>query len=170
MNTPDYDTDFYAWTQEQAAALRAKEWKTLDLENLAEEIESLGRSERLAIESHLQNLLTHLLKWRYDPAIEPRHGWRITIRNARLDIAKRALGRLQGYPAQYLATAYRHAREDAADATDILLKTFPPTCPWSVEEVLDPNYWPEAPTQAVESPPRGPQQHFGPGRTRPRSR
>ena len=70
----DYDIDFYAWTQEQAAVLRAKESKTLDWDNLAEEIESLGRSERLAIESHLQNLLTHLLKWRYDPATEPRRG------------------------------------------------------------------------------------------------
>src|SRR2546426_1518206 len=120
----NYETDFYAWTQAQAAALRAKEWKTLDLENLAEEIESLGRSERFAIESYLQNLLTHLLKWRYDPATEPRRGWRITIRNARLDIAKRALGHLQHYPAQYLATAYRHAREDAADATGLPLSTF----------------------------------------------
>ena len=128
----NYETDFYAWTQAQAAALRAKEWKTLDLENLAEEIESLGRSERFAIESYLQNLLTHLLKWRYDQATEPRRGWRITIRNARLDIAKRALGRLQDYPAQYLATAYRHAREDAADATGLPLSTFPEACPWPV--------------------------------------
>jgi hypothetical protein len=146
MTTPDYETDFYAWTQAQAEALRAKESKTLDWDNLAEEIESLGRSERFAIESHLQNLLTHLLKWRYDPATEPRRGWRITIRNARLDIAKRALGHLQHYPAQYLATAYRHAREDAADATDLPLTTFREACPWSVEEVLDPNYWPDAPT------------------------
>jgi hypothetical protein len=144
MTTPDYDTDFYAWTQAQAAALRDHKWDTLDVENLAEEIESLGRSERFAIESHLQNLLTHLLKWRYDPATEPRRGWRITIRNARLDIAKRALGHLQTYPAQYLATAYRHAREDAADETDLPLTTFPETCPWSVAQVLAADFWPEA--------------------------
>jgi hypothetical protein len=144
MTTPDYDTDFYAWTQAQAAALRDHKWDTLDVENLAEEIESLGRSERFAIESHLQNLLTHLLKWRYDPATEPRRGWRITIRNARLDIAKRALGHLQNYPAQYLATAYRHAREDAADETDLPLTTFPETCPWSVAQVLAEDFWPEA--------------------------
>jgi Domain of unknown function DUF29 len=144
MTTPDYDTDFYAWTQAQAAGLRAKKWKTLDVENLAEEIESLGRSERYAIESHLQNLLTHLLKWRYDPATEPRRGWRITIRNARLDIAKRAVGHLQHYPAQYLGTAYRYARMDAADATDQPLTTFPEVCPWPVEQVLDEDFWPEA--------------------------
>jgi len=139
-----YETDFYAWTQEQAAALRDGKWDTLDRANLAEEIESLGRSERYAIESHLQNLLTHLLKWRYDPATEPRRGWRITIRNARLDIAKRALGHLQHYPAQYLATAYRHAREDAADATDLPLTTFPEACPWALAQVLDEDFWPEA--------------------------
>jgi hypothetical protein len=140
----DYDTDFYAWTQAQASALRAKEWKTLDLENLAEEIESLGRSERYAIESHLQNLLTHLLKWRYDPATEPRRGWRITIRNARREIAKRAVGSLRDYPGQYLATANRHAREDAADETDLPQATFPEECPWTIEQVLAENFWPDA--------------------------
>jgi Domain of unknown function DUF29 len=139
----DYDTDFYAWTQAQAAALRDGKWDTLDRANLAEEIESLGRSERFAIESHLQNLLTHLLKWRYDPANGPRRGWRITIRNARLDIAKRTLGHLQHYPSQYLATAYRHAREDAADETDLPLATFSEACPWPIEQVLDKDFWPE---------------------------
>jgi hypothetical protein len=58
----DYGTDFYAWTQTQAEALRAQEWKTLDLENLAEEIESLGRSQRKAVRSHMRNLCMHLLK------------------------------------------------------------------------------------------------------------
>jgi Domain of unknown function DUF29 len=143
----DYEHDFYAWTQDQAAALRAQELKTLDWDNLAEEIESLGRRERYAIESHLQTLLTHLLKWRYDPATEPRRGWRITIRNARLGIAKRALGRLQHYPAEYLAIAYPHAREDAADETDLPLMTFPESCPWSVEQVLDPDFWPDPPAR-----------------------
>jgi hypothetical protein len=113
-----------------------------------EEIESLGRSERYAIESHLQNLLTHLLKWRCDPATAPRRGWRIAIRNARLDIAKRARGRLQDYPAQYLAMAYLHAREDAADETDLPLTTFPEACPWPVEQVLAPDFWPDTPFRA----------------------
>jgi hypothetical protein len=163
----DYEHDFYAWTQEQAEALRAKEWKTLDVENLVDEIESLGRSERYAIESHLHNLLTHLLKWCDDSATEPRRGWRLTIRNARCEIAKRARGRHGDYPAQYLATAYRDACEDAADEADLPLTTFPPTCPWSVEQVLDANSWPEAPTRAVGPRPRGPQRRIGPGRIGP---
>jgi hypothetical protein len=144
MTGPQYDTDFYAWTESQAKALRGKRWQALDVENLAEEIESLGRSERYAIESHLINLLTHLLKWRYDPAQEPRCGWRLTSRNARREIAKRATGSLQHYPAQYLASAYAQAREDAADETGLPLATFSDTCPWSFEQIMDVNFLPEA--------------------------
>ena len=62
MTTPNYDTDFYAWTQTQAAALRAKESKILDWDHLAEEIESLGNEQAHAVESHLVIVLAHLLK------------------------------------------------------------------------------------------------------------
>jgi len=68
MTTPTYDTDFYAWTQTQGAAIRAKDVAALDIEHLAEEIESLGKRDRRAIESYLERLLLHLLKWRDDPA------------------------------------------------------------------------------------------------------
>jgi hypothetical protein len=140
----DYDSDFYAWTQAQAAALRAKDWPALDVAHLAEEIADVGNALRFTIESHLERLLLHLLKYRYDPAQDPRRLWRLTIRHARREIAKRAGGSLQEYPAQYLATAYRHAREDAADETNLSLTTFPEACEWSVEQVLSPNFWPEA--------------------------
>src|SRR5919109_1036490 len=93
-----YDDDFYAWTQTQAAALRAKE------------IESLGQSDRYAIESQLERLLLHLLKLCHDPATRPRRGWRLTVADARHEIARRARGGLQHHPAAYLPIAYRHAR------------------------------------------------------------
>ncbi len=67
MTKTNYEQDFYAWTQAQAAALRAKDWAALDVENLAEEIASLGRSDRRVIESQLVRLLHHLLKWAYQP-------------------------------------------------------------------------------------------------------
>jgi hypothetical protein len=140
----DYDTDFYAWTQAQAAALRAKEWAALDLEHLAEEMETLGRSERHGIERRLTTLLTHLLKYRYDPAEDPRRGWRVTIRRARREIAQLAQGSLQHHPAHHLAEAYRHARADAPDETGLPLTTFPELCPWPVAQVLDEDFWPEA--------------------------
>ena len=72
MTTPDYDTDFYAWTQQQAEALRAKDWAAVDIEHLAEEVDDLGRSIGKGLESQLERLLVHLLKWRYDPAQDPR--------------------------------------------------------------------------------------------------
>jgi hypothetical protein len=62
-----YEDDFYAWTHAQAAALRAKDWAALDLEHVAEEIESLGNEQRHAVRSHLRVLLWHLLKWAYQP-------------------------------------------------------------------------------------------------------
>jgi hypothetical protein len=145
MTTPDYDTDFYAWTQAQTTALRAKDVAALDLEHLAEEIADLGQSIENAIESHLERLLLHLLKYRYDPAQRPRRGWRLTIRHARRELARllRKNPGLQPHPARYLAEAYRHAREDAPDATDLAPATFPEACPWTVAQVLDADFWPE---------------------------
>jgi Domain of unknown function DUF29 len=127
----DYDTDFYAWTQTQADALRAKNWAILDLEHLAEEIESLGKSDRHAIVSHLECLLLHLLKWGHDPAREPHHGWQLTIRHARREIAHLLADNrsLHSYPAERLADAYRHARGNAAIDTGLPLATFAEVCP-----------------------------------------
>jgi hypothetical protein len=141
----DYDTDFYTWTQTQAAALRAKDWSALDIEHIAEEIDSLGKSDRRALVSHLDRLLLHLLKWRYDPAREPRRGWQLTMRHARRELAQLLADNrsLHGYPAERLADAYRHARGDAAIDTGLPLATFPEVCPWSVAQVLDEEFWPE---------------------------
>jgi len=146
MTTPTYDTDFYQWTQTQATALRAKDWPALDLEHLAEEIESLGKSDRRAIESHLEGLLLHLVKWLYDPVHDPRRGWQLTIRHARREIGKllRDSPSLRDHPAQVLADAYRHARGDAAIDTGLPLATFPEACPWTVAQVLADDFLPEA--------------------------
>jgi hypothetical protein len=80
MTSPDYATDFYAWTQAQA--LQAQDWSTLDVAHLTEALETLGMNEKSAISRQLQHLLAHLLKWR----IQPTHrtpSWRRTIRQAR---------------------------------------------------------------------------------------
>ena len=101
----DYDTDFYEWTQAQGAALRAKDFAALDLDNLAEEIESLGRSLRFALRSQISRIIQHQVKLQYSPAVNPRSGWRRTIRQARDEIRqilidspslKREVGRLIG--------------------------------------------------------------------------
>jgi hypothetical protein len=70
-----YDTDFYAWTQQQAQKLREVRDNRLDAENLAEEVADLGKSELRAVTSHLDQMLIHLLKAAYSPADQPRTGW-----------------------------------------------------------------------------------------------
>lgn len=86
MNTI-HEQDFYAWTQEQAALLRQGQLDHLDLEHLAEEIETLGRSEHRELGNRLEILPLHLLEWRYQPE-RCGKSWRITIRNQRVDIDK----------------------------------------------------------------------------------
>lgn len=141
-----YNTDFFLWTKQQAAALRDGKLQNLDLENLAEEIESLGKSDRRALGSHLEGLVMHLLKWRYQP--ERRqigHSWASTIRTHRSEIdaivedspsLRRALPDL-------LARRYGTARQRASDETGLPLATFPATCPWTIEQVVDAAFWPE---------------------------
>ena len=78
-----YDTDFYAWAQQQAEALRAKDWAALDIEHLAEQVEDLRKTERRAVRSQLRLILSHLLKWRYQP-VKRTDSWRSTIANGRV--------------------------------------------------------------------------------------
>ena len=79
-NTPLYEQDFYAWTQEQGALLRDRKTKALDYVNLAEEVESLGKSQQHALESRLEKLVLHLLKWHIQPAKRLRgQTWQRTI-------------------------------------------------------------------------------------------
>ena len=83
-----YDEDFVRWTEEQAAALRRAKGSNLplDWENLAEEVESLGKSDRRELRSQITRILRHLLKLEVSPVAEPRAGWRTTIREARAQI------------------------------------------------------------------------------------
>lgn len=138
MTAPGYNEDFFLWTQQQAALLRQGQWNTLDAANLAEEIESMGKSDRRSLTSHLVNLLLHRLKWDYQPT---RRGtsWRLSIRNARREIGlilddspslRRQLPDL-------IETAYATARRDAAEETGLPPATFPERCPFAIEHLLD---------------------------------
>ncbi|WP_338070450.1 DUF29 domain-containing protein [Bathymodiolus platifrons methanotrophic gill symbiont] len=75
----NYNTDFYGWTQEQAALLKAGRLSDLDIDNLLEEVETMGRSEKRELDSRLTVLLIHLLKWQYQPVRRGRSG-QLTIR------------------------------------------------------------------------------------------
>jgi hypothetical protein len=144
MPTPDYETDFYGWIQNQAAALRAKDWAVVHIAHLTEALETIGLNEKSALSRQLQRLLAHLLKWRYQPTHRT-PSWHRTIRQARDGIADllEVSSSLHPYPAQRLPLAYRRARRDAADETGLPLATFPEGCPWAIAQVLDEDFWPE---------------------------
>lgn len=148
MPTKDtgYDQDFYAWTQAQAAFLREGAWRELDMPNLAEEIDSLGKSDRRAIRSHLKILVLHLLKWQYQPSMrQSGHSWRSSITNARDEIAVllEDSPSLRRHVAALLTQGYPSARDTVSDETHLPLATFPIACPWTVEQVLDTAFWPD---------------------------
>ncbi|EDY2030033.1 DUF29 domain-containing protein [Salmonella enterica] len=139
----NYDVDFYAWTQEQAALLRAGKLSELDTANLLEEIEAMGRSERAALRSNLIRLFQHLLKWRYQPS-HCGKSWRLTIKEQRRRIADN-LGdnpSLNHVMPELALAAYKTARKVAADETDLPLVTFPEDNPWTIEQALEENYFP----------------------------
>ena len=145
MTTPTYETDFYAWAQAQAAALRAKDWAALDLEHLAEEVEDLRKTERRSVRSQLRLILSHLLKWRDQPD-KRTDSWRSTIANGRVLVQEdlEDLPSLAPELESLVAWAYPRARRDAAQETGLPLATFPEVCPWPIEQVLDQDFWPEA--------------------------
>jgi hypothetical protein len=146
-NTAHYDHDFFAWTQHQAALLREGVVAELDLVNLAEEVDSLGKSDRRALQSHLEGLVMHLLKWRYQPEGRTTStSWYGSIREHRA----RAAGILEDSPSlrrtvpALIAKGYDKARRVASHETGLPLATFPATCPWTAAQVLDDDFWPEA--------------------------
>jgi hypothetical protein len=144
-NAELYDHDFYAWTQEQAALLRKGAMQDLDLANLAEEIESLGKSQHRELGSRLDVLVLHLLKWSYQPR-ERSGSWRSTIRTQRREL-RRLLQQnpsLRPLVPDAVADGYPDACLDAGDETGLPPATFPATCPWTPEQVLDADFWPEA--------------------------
>jgi len=146
LRAPLYDGDFHAWTEHQAGLLRARSSSGLDWDNLAEEIETLGRSERSEIRSRLIVVLHHLLKWQYQPS-RRKAGWLATILEAR-DGLKRRLDEspsLRRYPASVLDDHYEIARLRAADETGLPLDTFPERCPYAVSQILDKAFLPGGP-------------------------
>jgi len=141
-----YETDFYGWIQRQAAMLRGRNLAGLDFDNLIEEVESMGRSEKRELESRLEVLLMHLLKWRYQPE---RRGasWRLTIKDQRDRIADHLHDNpsLKGSLSETYGRAYRYALTGAALETGMRKSAFPPECPWTFEQAMDDDFWPDAP-------------------------
>jgi hypothetical protein len=139
----DYEADFFAWTQEQARLLRDRDARGLDWENLAEEIDSMGRRDRRELESRLRLILHHLLKWRVQPGLRG-PGWQSTLREQRRQAAKllKESPSLRPQLPALIEEAYPDARADALDETGLPLQNFPADCPFTVAQVLDAAYLP----------------------------
>jgi Domain of unknown function DUF29 len=138
-----YDSDFFAWSQEQAQLLREGRLGAADILNIAEEIDSMGRTEKRELVSRLTVLLLHLLKWRYQPD-KRGASWEATIRVQR----NRIEDHLDDNPSlkpllpRALSTAYRDARLEAAAETGLPIASFPLECPWAASEIQDGEFWP----------------------------
>jgi hypothetical protein len=134
-----YEDDYLAWCEQQAALLRAGRLDDLDLANIAEELETMGRSERGELENRLEVLLTHLLKRHHQPAKRSR-SWDATINEQRSRL-KRLMKRspsLKRDLAATVAEVYPDALRQAAIETGLDPSVFPETVPWEVEQVLEP--------------------------------
>ena len=138
-----YDRDFVRWTEEQASAMRDGRLEAMDLDNLAEEIESLGKRDRRRLKSRLTILIVHLLKWRWQP--DHRSGsWESTIRTQRDDIQQLLddSPSLRRDVAAFTRERYVMARRNAAAETGLPLDMFPENCPFAVDEILSEEWLP----------------------------
>jgi len=142
---PDlYEQDFYAWTQDQATRLRAGRIMALDREHLAEEIESMGINQRNDLKNRLRVLLQHLLKWQFQPQ-ERSSSWVGTIveQRDRVDLLLEDSPSLRRLLTEALAYSYPRARRAASRETELPLSTFPDACPYTLEQLLNDEFWPD---------------------------
>jgi hypothetical protein len=140
-----YEEDLHAWSQEQAALLRARRTAGLDWENLAEEILAMGGRDRRKLESRLCVILLHLLKWQAQPALRGA-SWRKTLRTQRREIRKllKQSPSLRRQVPDLMREAYPDALKDAVDESGLPAERFPVDCPYVVDDVLAEDYLPDA--------------------------
>jgi hypothetical protein len=144
MNQEAYERDFYAWTMANAELLRRGKLSIIDARHIAEELESMGKSERRQLINRLAILIAHLLKGRHQPECRS-ISWRNTIEGQREDIAEL----LEDSPSLLadmgtkIARAYQKARRFAAADTGLDRGVFPENRPYSFEQIMDLSFWPE---------------------------
>ena len=146
-----YETDFTQWAETTAKLLRQGRFTEIDVPALIEEIDGLARSDRKAIYSQLKRLLFHLIKLAYFSEHHYQRagaGWKRTVVSARHEIEEsiRDSPSLATYPAARLADTYDKVRREASVLPDFPGDAAPQSCPWQVEQVLDPDFFPDRET------------------------
>ena len=140
-----YDEDFYAWTQAQAQELRRagaeRDNAPIDWENVAEEIESMGRGQKSEIGNRLRVLLVHILKWQHCLELRDRcgRGWRLTVREQRRQLAREIKDSpsLRSFALAEFAGCWREAVEDAALEAEVAVSLFPSEPVFTLDQALD---------------------------------
>ncbi len=141
---PGYEEDFVLWLDHQAELLRQGRVRELDLENLAEEVEAIGRSDKREVQ-RLAVLLAHLLKYQFQETKRSR-SWLSTIDEQRrqLELVFRdSPSLLKSYAPTVFEDSYRYARRKASSETRLSLETFPEACPYTLIQTLDEDFLPE---------------------------
>ncbi len=140
----EYEKDFYAWTIQNAKLLRAGKLSEIDIEHIAEEIESMGKGERRELINRLAILISHLLKWKYQP-IRRSKSWKLTIREQRIQVT-RLLDEspsLKHELTAKLKDAYEQAVIIAERETALEEEIFPKKCPFTINECFNQKFFPE---------------------------
>lgn len=140
----DYEKDFYAWTLHNAKLLREGKFSEMDIENIAEEIESMGKRERRELINRFAILIAHLLKWEHQPARRSK-SWECTIKEQRFELVDllEESPSLKHEVEEQLAHAYKKALLIAEKETGLEIKNFPKTCPFSLRQVLREDFLPK---------------------------
>jgi hypothetical protein len=139
-----YERDFYAWAMTNAELLRAGRLSEADIDNIAEELESIGRSDKRELASRLAVLLGHLLKWQFQPERRG-NSWRYSIQEQRLRVADllEESPSLRHTLEERFERAYKNARLIAAKELDVDEQRFPERSPFDFEQATGENFWPE---------------------------
>lgn len=139
-----YNTDYLKWIQTTVEKLRVQDYSSIDWENVIDEIEDMGRSERKSLKSNLIVVLTHLLKWQHQPDFRS-GSWKGSIveHRRRIREALKDSPSLKPYLEEVFAQCYWDAVELASAETELPVETFPQECPYTSAEVLDSSFLPE---------------------------
>jgi len=142
--TADYEQDFATWLTRQAELLRQRRFAELDVLSLVEELESMGSEQRHALESSYRLLISHLLKWQYQPKLRTT-SWQVTIARERSNIEGREKRNraLKAGAASVVADVYGSAVREAVIETGLARSSFPAECPFTLEQLRDDDWLPE---------------------------
>jgi hypothetical protein len=141
-----YEDDFYVWTETQAALLRKRQFEALDLGNLIEEVEALGRAEKSSVLNNASVIIEHLLKLQHSPARGPRNVWRASVREHRRRLRRDLTLRLRRILDEELPMLYAEIRDDTAallrdHGADAAADALPTTRPYGVDRITG-DWWP----------------------------